>query len=163
MGATGPAGTTVNIGASAFRNFDQTIPNDTDTLIDFNGVDYATNMVFDPTHSSLVVTTSGRYLLKSRIAWTYSPNVATGRRVSILVNGAAVAFDLQDAETIGQVPQQPIFGSLTTQEVSVIRNLNVGDRIQLAVYQNTGVDATSRSFGGSLELYPKLQAEWLAP
>ncbi|MEU0397361.1 hypothetical protein ABZ208_32235 [Streptomyces sp. NPDC006208] len=113
--------------------------------------------MFDSANSTLVVNTAGRYLLKGRILWDFTPNDEGQRQLRITVNGSVVAFDGQDTA------DAPV-GFGTSQDVSTIVQLNAGDVISLRVFQTTGSDATSRwLFTGETNVAPQLQAEWLAP
>ncbi|WP_405891302.1 hypothetical protein OG427_38140 [Streptomyces sp. NBC_00133] len=156
-GATGPAGPTVNVGASIFAAESQTIPTNAETQITFSGAAYDTDTMFNSTNSTLEVNTAGRYLLKGRILWDFTANDEGQRQLRISVNGSVVAFDGQDTA------DAPV-GMGTSQDVSTIVQLNVGDVISLRVFQTTGSVATSTwLFTGETNVAPQLQAEWLAP
>jgi hypothetical protein len=156
-GATGPAGPTVNVGASIFADESQTIPTNAETPITFSGAAYDTDTMFDSTNSTLEVNTAGRYLLKGRILWDFTANDEGQRQLRISVNGSVVAFDGQDTA------DAPV-GMGTSQDVSTIVQLNVGDVISLRAFQTTGSVATSTwLFTGETNVAPQLQAEWLAP
>ncbi|MFE7774436.1 hypothetical protein ACFU5O_11115 [Streptomyces sp. NPDC057445] len=113
--------------------------------------------MFDSANSTLEVNTAGRYLLKGRILWDFTANDEGQRQLRISVNGSVVAFDGQDTA------DDPV-GMGTSQDVSTIVQLNVGDVISLRVFQTTGSVATSNwLFTGETNVAPQLQAEWLAP
>ncbi|MEU6089276.1 hypothetical protein ABZ865_21155 [Streptomyces sp. NPDC047085] len=114
-------------------------------------------MMFDPSDSSLVVSTPGRYLLKSRLLWQFTPNVEGERELAIEVNGGPVADDVQDTNGVSG------FAGAVSQEVSTILPLKAGDRITLHAFQTTGLNASSLQFNGAQRLAPQLQAEWQAP
>ncbi|MFD9218629.1 hypothetical protein ACFWDI_01020 [Streptomyces sp. NPDC060064] len=145
---------TPNVGVGVTSTTGQTIASGVVTQIAFDAAIYDTNAMFDNPSDTLVVNTPGRYLLKSRLEWNiFVPIPNQNRQLRIRVNGNNVALDLQDTLITSQ------FG-LISQEASVIVPLNVGDRISLAVFQNTGNNALSV---GAPPLAPQLQAEWLAP
>ncbi|MFE5586035.1 hypothetical protein [Kitasatospora sp. NPDC056531] len=147
-----------DVGAGVFSSKAQTIPTGTTVQITFNGVDFDTDHMFDPTNSTLVVHTPGRYLLKSRFFWSFIPTAlgAGGEReVAVNVNGNPVAVDFQGT----------VDGALgVTQEASTIIELKKGDAISLSVFQNTGQDATSVPFvANGKTITPQLQAQMVAP
>ncbi|MER7000699.1 hypothetical protein [Streptomyces sp. NPDC000410] len=153
-----PAGQTVDVGASVFSTVNQTIPSGMLTQITFNGAAHDTDAMFDPATSSLVVNTPGRYLLKARLLWSFTPTPAGERALYIFVNGTIAALDLQDTVNIGA-------SGFISQEVSTIIELNAGDVIRVVASQATGNNATSQSLGliGPTLLAPQLQAELLEP
>ncbi|MET8622558.1 hypothetical protein ABZW30_02145 [Kitasatospora sp. NPDC004669] len=148
-----------DVGAGVFSSKAQTIPTGTTVQVTFNGVDFDTDNMFNPTNSTLVVHTPGRYLLKSRFFWSFIPTAlgAGGEReVAVNVNGNPVAVDFQgtvDGATLG-----------VTQEASTIIDLKKGDAISLSVFQNTGQDAVSVPFvANGKTITPQLQAQMVAP
>ncbi|WP_307618754.1 hypothetical protein [Streptomyces sp. V3I7] len=159
-GDTGPAGTSVDVGASIYATADQTIPNSTPTQINFSNAAFDTDSMFDSTSSTLVVKTAGRYLLKGGLLWGFTRNPNAVIKLSILVNGDAVAEDEQSAAAYG-------IGFNLSQDVSTIVRLNVGDVISLDAFQSTGSTAGSVARAGSplggTVVAPQLQAELLKP
>ncbi|MFE4304978.1 hypothetical protein ACFRR6_02775 [Streptomyces sp. NPDC056891] len=160
-GATGPAGPTINVGASIFSTTRQSFPPlGLATAVTFDGAVYDTDSMFDPTTSTLVVKTPGRYLLKGRIMWELSNLAVNGsRELWITVNGTNAAYDLSDTGDLAG-------GRENSQEVSTILPLSVGDRIGLKAAQATGpggIGASVPAFNTTHRLAPQLQAERLAP
>ncbi|MFC9293795.1 hypothetical protein ACFTWH_07045 [Streptomyces sp. NPDC057011] len=148
---------TVNVGASIFSSLGQSIPHDTPTKIFFSAADYDTDAMFDDAADELVVNTAGRFLLKGKLGWEFGPPApADGKEymLGIFVNDALAAVDMQNTN-----PGDTSSG--ITQDVATTLALDVGDRISLKAYQNTGNPASSHFFGGSLA--PQLQADWIAP
>ncbi|MEU1631152.1 hypothetical protein ABZ746_39130 [Streptomyces sp. NPDC020096] len=143
-------------GAGVFSSTAQTIPTNTTANITFNGVDFDTDSMFDPTTSTLVVHTPGRYLLKSRLFWSFvptAPGAGGERELAVAVNGNPVAVDFQGT-------QDAALG--VTQEASTIIDLHRGDVISLTVFQNTGQNAASMPFvSGTRVITPQLQAQLL--
>lgn len=153
-GATGPAGTSVDVGASIYSTDDQPVPDSVQTQVHFNGAVYDTDTMFDSPSSTLVVRTAGRYLLKGRIIWRFTPAEFGHRRLFIEVGTSVVAYDVKDTAN----------SASSSQEVSTIVQLKVGDVISLQAFQDTGSEAVSESvsLGGGV-LAPQLQAELLEP
>ncbi|MGW9371832.1 hypothetical protein ACWGVR_17655 [Streptomyces xanthophaeus] len=155
-GATGPAGVSPDVGASAFALTNQTIPNSLSTKVAFSGTAYATGMTFDDANDALVVTTPGRYLVKGKVLWFYTPASNSGRALSLFVNTGLVAVDSEDAANLSGI-------SGSTRDVSTILTLAAGDAITLAAFQTTGNNATLLPLFGDRVLAPQLQAELLEP
>ncbi|MEN3583032.1 hypothetical protein AAH978_02570 [Streptomyces sp. ZYX-F-203] len=144
-----------DVGASVYLDSgNQTIPTSTVTRVLFDTALYDTDSMFDAADSSLVVNTPGRYLVNANVFWTnLTPATSRIYETFLLINGDSVAFNDQEA--------LPTFA---TQGVTAVLDLEEGDRITLAVFQNTGSDAVVRIVTGNSDpVAPVLQAELLTP
>lgn len=136
--------------ARATRNTSQSVPNATNTIISFSGVDYDTNTFWSAgSPSRLTVAVAGKYLLIGNLRWDVN---ATGRRdIYITKNGAALVGVNQNAVT----------GTLSATDMSTITlgDFAAGDYAELLGVQNSG---------GALNLLvsdwtPDLMMIWLGP
>ncbi|MEV7611779.1 hypothetical protein [Streptomyces sp. NPDC089799] len=138
----------MHVGASVFSSTDQVIPSGVETQVLFDTAQYDTDAIFDPTTSSLVIKTPGRYLLQGRLFWAFDPAEGSAFTLNLKRGTGYLAFDNQHPSASG-----------FSQDVSLIVRLSAGDVITLTASQNTGTDAASFALAG----VPFLQAELLAP
>ena len=104
--------------------------------ITFNGTDFLEGIDWDGTNQRFVVTSPGLYSINGAIMWASN---ATGRRGSaIYVNGVMVRQILDPAGT-----------DIRSTAVNVVRNLAVGDTIELYGWQSSGAALTTFAAGSA--------------
>ena len=146
--------TTNNIGGQNTPAFliklstNQTISNETSTILAFNTVVFDTNTAFDTSNYRFTVPTNhaGKYIFSAKAGYT-NPNNGTGTRYqfSFYKNGSIEDF-IGDWSQAQAGSADPTFGH------TACINLSVGDYVDFRVYQNSGSseevqDAWARFFG----------------
>ena len=124
-----PAGGSSFVGVSVYRGSAKSITNNTETSIDFDNEYFDTDGFHDNvTNNTRLTVPSGKggyYLITATMPWASN---ATGERQIILnLNGADNFYFLT---TPG--------AQATTNPVSIIKNLSVGDYVELQAYQTSG-------------------------
>jgi len=127
------------------RASSQSINNTTSTQINFLAgatVVVDTDGMFDTSSpAKLTVKHQGLYLLGAHVTWA---NNGTGRRdLYIDVNSSSIVADRRDTAT----------GLGTAQSVSTMVSLDVGDVIEMTVYQDSGGALDATTVGGGPKLW----------
>jgi hypothetical protein len=129
----------------------QSIANVTPTVMTMDTTDFDTDTMADLANNQLVISTAGTYMISGEICWTSN---ATGYREALLYAGPGattlVAVDMR-ITTGAAVP--------TTQAVTAVVQLNVGDVIQLKGAQASTAALVSVSANGA----PSLSAIRIGP
>lgn len=118
------------IGARVTSTANQSIPNNTETAINFDGTDrYDTNNIHSPTtnNTRLTCNTAGTYIIVGQTSFVGN---ATGYR--------SLRINLNAATTIAVLQSNPPGSVECALVVSTIWDMAIGDYVQLAVLQTSG-------------------------
>lgn len=123
QGIAGASGTD-SVSAKAFFTPDQSIPDNSNTVIAFNSEQFDTDNIHDDVvnNSRLTAQTAGRYIVQGQISWDTSD--AGIRDIFIRQNGVT---DVAHATS-----------QTTWMQVDALLDLQVGDYVELLVFQNSG-------------------------
>jgi len=116
-------------GARVYSNVDQTIPNTSSTLVNFNSEEYDTDNIHSnvTNNSRLTCRTAGKYLVVLNLCWKTN---ATGiRYITFLKNGSNQVAN----QVVAPIPP---YG--TEHCVATILNLAVSDYVEVNAYQSSG-------------------------
>ncbi len=121
-------------GARVYSDAPQDLPNDTTVIIAFNQENYDTDGIHDNAvnNSRLTCQTVGKYLIVGNIR--ISSNATALRALSIKLNNTSYW---------GQLAIQAVNGTVTVPNVTTVIDMGVGDYVELAAYQTSGVGLTS--------------------
>jgi hypothetical protein len=117
------------VGARVYRNVDQNISNNTDTILNFNSERYDTATFHDNTtnNSRLTAPVTGIYVIFFNIE--FAANSVGNRLGLLLVNGTNL---------IGCVNNEPEGSTITRLNCSVLYQLTAGDYVEVQVRQSSG-------------------------
>lgn len=131
--------TAQDIGARVYNDANINVSGSSDTYLTFNQERYDTDAI----HSTLTNTgrltcnTAGKYLIIGLVQWI--DNATGQRQVWVRLNGTTdIGRNLIPAVAVP---------NLIRQQVSTIYELNVGDYVELGVYQNAGTTLSITSVG----------------
>lgn len=128
---SGAVGTPVFSGARATLTADEVIPNNTETAIPWDAVDYDTDSYWaaSPNPTRFTVPTTGKYLVTGHIQ--FDPNNSGVRRLSVYVDGTRVNAHLGTANLTG-------FAAWLT--IAHVQELTAGQYVEIYAYQDSGGD-----------------------
>lgn len=142
--AGGGSGTPTKVGARVYRNTsNQSIPNGTQTAVQFNAENYDTDSLHDnaTNNTRLTIPTTGLWLLQGSI--DFAANTTGFRGVNFYLNGTTfLAGTILD-------PGDPV----SRLQASTMEELTAGDYIELLALQDTG---------GALDVNFGRQKTWFA-
>lgn len=129
-----------SVSAKACFTSDQSIPDNTNTVIDWNSEQFDTDDIHDniTNNSRLTCKTAGRYIVQGQISWGAS---ATGRKeIFIRLNGATDVAHYKERIDDGTDTSETSW-----MQVHALLDLQLNDYVELLVFQNSGspVDAVS--------------------
>jgi len=113
----------------AYHDADQSLTNDTHTVLSLNSERFDTDTIHDTAtnNSRLTCKTAGKYIISANAG--FASNVTGERILDILLNGATV---------IGRHRADANGVNITTIAVSTLYDLAVNDYIEMRAYQNSG-------------------------
>lgn len=123
-----------SVSAKACFTSDQSIPDNANTVIDWNSEQFDTDDIHDniTNNSRLTCKTAGRYIVQGQISWAAS---ATGRKeIFIRLNGVTDVAHYKERIDDGTDTSETSW-----MQVHALLNLNVNDYVELLVFQNSGV------------------------
>lgn len=118
------------IGARVYNSIAQSIPNAASTALTFNSAYFDTDGMHDPLGvdpSRLTATTKGKYIVTANVG--LDPNAVGTRSVGIKLNNSTF---------VAQQNWAGFTGDSNIVSVSATISMNVGDYVQVVVYQNSG-------------------------
>lgn len=125
-------GTPTFVGAYAYMSANQTLSNNTNTILTFGAEDFDTNSFHSTSSNTSRMTIptgyAGKYLICANV--TFNTNGTGQRAMNIKKNGNVIAYSVlvqATATTYG-----------TALNISKIENCAVGDYIEIEAYQNSG-------------------------
>lgn len=131
-GPTGPVGPLLDVSARVFNSVDQPVPTATVTALTFDSERYDTVGMHAPGDSALTIQVAGKYDIVGNISI-----IALGggdRTLSIQLTPIATGVPVIIAQT-----SETIESSTTwVEEVTTQYDLEVGDQLELIVFQNSG-------------------------
>lgn len=119
--------------ARVYHNANISIANNTTTVLPFNSENFDTDNIHDTAtnNTRLTCKTSGKYQITANVAWALGTG---GRRgVNIKLNGIAFNYIASQESS-----PQPDNVGYAVQNVTTLYNLNVGDYVEVEVYQSSG-------------------------
>ena len=119
----------LNKGARAYNDADQSIPNNTPTIIALNSERYDTDAIHDlvTNNSRLTCKTAGKYVIS--FSGDFAANVDGRRSYNIKLNGTTFLAGTSD---------NPNSGGGFSREISTIYELAVNDYVEVEVWQSSG-------------------------
>lgn len=148
-GAVGPEQMDPAPGARAYTNSEQTVPSTTGTVMQLDNSSFNQGDLFSDDQDAMVITRGGTYVITGMVGWYGNP---TGQRqVRIIVNGITRSSEVITAPNNGYIRQS----------VTLIEQLQPGDKVQLGSYQNSGGDLNTLNFIGAGAV--QLGATWVSP
>jgi hypothetical protein len=136
-----PASGASFVGASASARASQSIANNTPTAIALNTQQFSTNSIHSTTvnNSRFTIPTGygGKWLFTAVSG--FDPLTAGNMILRFYVNGSSIGLAIFTGNTNA--------GTLTSTSITNVLNLVAGDYVQLFIYQNSGVAATTMVSG----------------
>jgi len=125
-GDTGPAANMPNIGCRLYMTGDEIVPTQTLVSMLWMGKERDTDDMYDQQTERVYFKTAGIYLLVASICWESGFPLGT-RYTDIQLNGNT-KLELNEKQPIGR----------TGQQVVVLRYFNIGDYVEVRVWQTNG-------------------------
>lgn len=118
--------------ARVTKSADQSISDNTETLVTWNQEDFDTNTLHDNSSntSRFTVSKTGKYIVEATLNWAGHATDATQRSFVFLVNGTTVVG-------AASITQQTATSDMVLNGVSIV-SLTAGDYIEVKAYQNSG-------------------------
>lgn len=116
-----------DISARVYHSADQNIPHDTLTILAFDSERFDTDGIHDPVtnNSRLTCQTAGKYIISA--TWSWAMGGTGGRHCQLLLNG-----------TIVLARSYKEYYAQSSDTLTTIYDLDVGDYLELQAYQNGG-------------------------
>lgn len=115
-----------------YNDVNQSIADDTETLLTFNKERYDTDAVHDVAinNSRLTCKTAGKYLITANVTWGH--NASGTRSLRIFLNGNTLIASSQDQPS-------SVAAYSNAQSVATVYQLNANDYVEMKVKQTSGV------------------------